>query len=236
MQTDVEVLRYGQVRFRHELKYAANEAEARMVATRMAALLQRDRHAGRSGSYTITSLYFDTPYDEALRQKIEGFTKREKFRIRYYGTGPQFCKLEKKLKSNGLCSKRSVRITPCEARRVLAGDIGFLLEGSDPLMVEFYSKLRGQLLKPCVVVRYERQAFTCPMGNTRVTVDENVRSSLSVSRFFDADTRGFDPMNGLAVVEVKYDSYLPAHVGNVVAALGRSAQACSKYALGRRFG
>ena len=59
------------------------------------------------GSYRVTSLYFDTPYDTALREKLDGVDRREKFRLRYYGELPGFLKLEKKFKVDGLCGKRS---------------------------------------------------------------------------------------------------------------------------------
>lgn len=236
MQLRLDIRRYGQISYRHELKYMANDAEAHMVATRMAALLERDSHAGQSGTYSITSLYFDTPYDTALRQKIEGFSKREKFRIRYYGKDPSFCRLEKKIEANGMCAKRGARLSPGEVKRLLRGEYAFLLDGADPLHLEFYSKLRGQLLRPCVVVRYEREAFSWALGNTRVTVDRNVRSTSGVARFLEDPSDGFDALQGLSVVEVKYDAFLPGVVRDVVATLGRSAQACSKYALGRRYG
>ena len=236
MQSQIDITRHSPVNYRHELKYLANDAEARMVATRMATLLERDCHAGRSGTYIVTSMYFDTPYDTALRQKIEGFSKREKFRIRYYGSQPSSCRLEKKIKANGLCAKRSARLSPCEVERIIKGDGAFLLDGADPLHLEFCSKLRGQLLRPCVVVRYEREAFSWALGNTRVTIDRNVRTTSGVMRFLEVPFDGFDALQGLSVVEVKFDAFLPSVVRDTVAALGRSAQACSKYVLGRRYG
>ena len=50
-----------------------------------AKLFPHDPHAGADGTYRVTSLYFDTPYDSALREKLDGVNRREKFRLRYYG-------------------------------------------------------------------------------------------------------------------------------------------------------
>ena len=130
-----------------------------MLARRLRSLFPHDPHAGPDGSYQVTSLYFDTPYDDALREKIDGAGRREKFRLRYYGTEPTFLKLEKKFKINGLCGKRSAQLTLGQAERLLAGEHGFLLESGDPLLTELYSKLRGRCLGPRTVVRYDREAF-----------------------------------------------------------------------------
>ena len=43
-----------------------------MLASRLGKLFPRDGHAGPDGSYRVTSLYFDTPYDTALREKLDG--------------------------------------------------------------------------------------------------------------------------------------------------------------------
>src|SRR5699024_5156683 len=109
--------------------------------------------------YRVTSLYFDTPYDSALREKLDGVNRREKFRLRYYGTDTSFIRLEKKFKENGLCGKRSARVTAEEVRLLLAGEYRFLLESGDPLLAELYSKLMGKGLRPKTVVRYDREAF-----------------------------------------------------------------------------
>ena len=37
-------------------------------------------------SYTVTSLYFDTPYEDNFNEKVDGIISREKFRIRKYST------------------------------------------------------------------------------------------------------------------------------------------------------
>lgn len=225
---------YAPCTFRHELKHQVNHAEARVLSARLALLFGRDAHAGPDGTYRITSLYFDTPYDEALRQKIEGIDRREKFRLRYYGGAPSFVKLEKKIKQGGLCSKRSSRLTLGEARRIIEGDTAFLLESDDPLKVELYSKMRGKLLAPRIVTAYDREAYTYAPGNCRITIDRNLRSA-TPEHFLDA---AFSlPVNdGVVVVEVKYDAFLPDIVRMAVQIPNRRHAAYSKYAMCRKFG
>ena len=78
------------VSFRHELKQLITQAEDRILAERLGRLFEHDSHAGPTGVYRVNSLYFDTPDDKALNQKIAGVSRREKFRLRYYGNDPSF--------------------------------------------------------------------------------------------------------------------------------------------------
>ena len=72
---------------RHELKHQISPPEDLVLSGRLRRLFPHDRHAGADGSYRVTSLYLDTPYDAALREKLDGVDRREKFRLRYYGDG-----------------------------------------------------------------------------------------------------------------------------------------------------
>ena len=81
------------LRLRHEVKHQISPQEDLVLASRLGKLFPRDGHAGPDGSYRVTSLYFDTPYDTALREKLDGVDRREKFRLRYYGERPDFLKL-----------------------------------------------------------------------------------------------------------------------------------------------
>ena len=131
------------IRLRHERKHQISLPEDLVLAGRLRKLFVHDPYAGADGVYRVTSLYFDTPYDAALREKLDGVDRREKFRLRYYGTDTSFLRLEKKIKAGGLCGKRSARLTPEEAGRLLAGEYDFLLKKEEPLLTELYSKLRG---------------------------------------------------------------------------------------------
>ena len=83
------------LRLRHEVKHQISPQEDLVLSGRLRRLFPHDRHAGADGSYRVTSLYLDTPYDAALREKLDGVDRREKFRLRYYGERPDFLKLEK---------------------------------------------------------------------------------------------------------------------------------------------
>lgn len=219
-------------RLRHEEKHQVNLREALVLSRRLEKLFPRDPHAGPEGSYQVVSLYYDDPYDTALRQKLDGVNRREKFRLRYYGKEAAFFKLEKKYKVKGLCGKGSCRLSREEGERLLRRDFAFLLEKEEPLAREFYTKLRRGLA-PKTVVRYTREAFLYAPGNVRVTLDGDIRAGAPEQ--FLIPKKLLPALGGLAVVEVKYDAFLPEIVKLAVQVPNRQGTACSKYALCRRY-
>lgn len=223
------------LKLRHEYKFSINQADDHLVASRLRKLFQHDAHANQDGSYRVSSLYFDTPHDKALRQKIDGISNREKFRIRYYNKDLSFIRLEKKIKKDKLNAKFNTMITKDQVGRLLKGDIDFLLSSKDELMIELYSKMKGQLLKPKSIVTYHREAFQYIPGNVRITIDRKLQTTLNSEHFLDVDTPHMDAETTYNIFEVKYDEFLPEIVKMAVQIPNRQARENSKYALSRRF-
>ncbi len=222
------------ISFRHEMKHQITLHEDRILSGRLDRLFSHDSHAGTGGCYQVTSLYFDTPDDKALRQKVSGVSRREKFRIRYYGEDLSFIRLEKKIKEGGLCAKRSTRLTAEQVELLLGGRIRFLTDSGDPLMIELYSKMKGELLRPVTVVNYEREAFVYSPGNVRVTLDRKLRTGMSPNVFFSPRTT-LIPVGGDHILEVKYDAFLPELVRLAVHMPDRKTGTYSKYAVCRKY-
>jgi hypothetical protein len=223
------------LKLRHELKFSINQADDQVVTSRLRKIFQHDEFADADGSYRVNSLYFDTPYDKALRQKIDGVSRREKFRIRYYNEDLNFIRLEKKIKFDKLNAKYNARLTAEEIQKILNGDYQFLLESEDELKIEFYSKLKGQLLEPKTIVTYNREAFKFSPANVRITVDRNLRTTINPYHFLNPSSAQFDVERGFSIFEVKYDEFLPEIVKMAVQIPNRQARENSKYALSRRF-
>ncbi len=237
MTTDksAAVIRKEPVKLRHEIKYSINAFDDVILAERLKKIFHHDRHADSHGSYRVSSLYFDTPYDKALCEKLAGVRNREKFRIRYYNEDLSYIKLEKKYKKGNLCAKRSMSLTCDQVRSILRGEIDFLLEREEALACEFYSKIRGQLLSPKAMVSYEREAFLYEPGNVRITIDRNLSSELMTRGFPAERGRMADVSGGLRVLEIKFDEFLPDIVRMAVQVPSRRNVAFSKYAECRRF-
>ena len=223
------------MKLRHEYKFSINGADDYIVSNRLRKLFKQDEFADEFGNYRVSSLYFDTPNDKALRQKLDGVSEREKFRIRYYNDDLSFIRLEKKIKKAHLNAKFNTMLSKDDVEKIIKGDIDFLLHSKDALKIELYSKMRGQLLKPISIVTYEREAFQYIPGNVRITVDRNVRTTLSPKHFLDVDAVHMDVERDFTIFEVKYDNFLPEIVKLAVQIPDRQARENSKYALSRRF-
>ena len=88
-------------KYRNEWKYHCAQSELAAVEQRLAAVLERDSHAGEDGRYGVHSLYFDDLYNTCASDTQSGLGRRYKYRIRYYGSKPEYLRLERKEKLNG---------------------------------------------------------------------------------------------------------------------------------------
>jgi len=204
------------------------------VRQRMRAVAKPDEHA-INGRYKIRSLYFDTPTDRALREKIDGVDRREKFRIRYYNDDLSVIRLEKKSKVSGLCHKESAPLTADEARAIVNGDLSWMLKSNRPLVQELYVKMMSQGLRPKVIVDYIREPFVYAPGNVRVTLDYDIRTGLRCTDFLDPDCVMIPAGDVPVILEVKWDAYLPDIIRSAVQ-IDRRSGAFSKYAASRIYG
>lgn len=224
--------------YRHELKYGIDYGQYLSLRQRLKTVMQTDPHADADGRYRIRSIYFDNYKDKALREKTDGILKREKFRIRYYNDDFSRITLEKKQKQDHLCKKDSAFLTRAECERILSGDIAWMPNRLEPLILEFYAKMKQELLKPRVLVSYIREPYLYVAGNVRVTFDFDVRTSLfhSLSLKKDIpDVAAWDSP-GTVILEIKYDAYLPEVVSHLLQMGELRQQAFSKYAISRKFG
>lgn len=221
--------------FRHEWKHIISLADMVILQGRLPTLMQPDPHA-IEGKYEIRSLYFDDPTDKALREKLDGVNRREKFRIRYYNGDTSLIHLEKKSKTGGLCSKQSVVLQREEAQAVADGDYAWMRQSTDPLVTEFYSKLLSQQLRPKTIVDYTREPYLFSAGNVRVTIDYNIRTGLQCTDFLNPACITIPAGSAPIILEVKWDAYLPDIIRDAVQLSGRSFCAFSKYAACRIYG
>ena len=223
------------IRYRHEWKHELAYVDLLAIRARLRAVAQPDPHA-TGGKYLIRSLYFDTPTDKALREKVDGVNLREKFRIRYYNLDPSFIRLEKKSKRGGLGTKYSAPLTEVQTRAIVAGDIDWMRDSPHALIQELYCKMRYQRLEPKTIVEYTREPFVYAPGNVRVTFDYDLHTGLGRTDFLDADCVTIPAGDAPILLEVKWDDYLPSIIRDCVQTPGRRVTAFSKYAQCRIYG
>ena len=218
--------------FRHEWKHIINQGDAVILRQRLKAVMKTDKNA-LDGKYFIRSLYFDTPADTALREKIDGVSRREKFRIRFYNFDTSVIHLEKKSKISGLCSKQSTDLTEEQVVKIINGSIDWMETDENALIRELYRKMTVQQLKPKTIVDYWREPFVYEAGNVRVTIDYEIRTGLGSKDFFSKDCPTVSVPDSPIVLEVKWDEFLPTVIRNAIQIGDRRTSAFSKYAICR---
>lgn len=221
--------------YRHEWKHSISRPDMLMLRQRLRAVMEPDPHT-IDGKYFIRSLYFDTPGDTALREKLDGVSRREKFRIRCYNHDTSLIHLEKKSKLAGLGSKLSAPLSPQQVQSILDGDLGWMLSSSQPLIQELYCKMATTRLRPRTIVDYTREPFVYGPGNVRVTIDYDIRTGLRSTGFLDPDCITIPAGDSPIILEVKWDGFLPDIIRSAVQLESRQASAFSKYAQCRIYG
>ena len=109
---------------------------------------------------------------------------------------------------------------------------------SNELLKELYTKMRYQRLKPRVLVSYVREPYIYKSGNVRVTFDSKVRTSLFRKDFLTeqgSDISATETPEDM-ILEVKYDTFLPEVIQDIIQGRDMRQQAFSKYGACRRFG
>ncbi len=221
--------------YRHEWKHMISYSDQLILRQRLGAVMQPDPYAV-NGKYWIRSLYFDTPADTALREKLDGVSRREKFRIRYYNQNTGLIHLEKKSKLAGLGNKQKAVLTAQEAQKIVDGDLDWMLFSGRPLVQELYSKMRTKQLRPKTIVDYTREPFVYAPGNVRVTMDYDIRTGLGCTDFLDPHCATVPAGESPIVLEVKWDAFLPDNIRAAIQLGSRRVSAFSKYAQCRIYG
>ena len=218
--------------FRHEWKHEINRSDQLVLEQRLRSVAKSDEHS-MDGKYQIRSLYFDNAADKVLREKLEGISVREKFRLRYYNGDLSYIMLEKKSKRGDLGIKESCPIEEEEVQAILSGNYDWMQNSDRALIRELYSKIYQQGLRPKTIVDYTREAFVYSAGNVRVTLDENIRTGLFGLDFLNPDCPMIPIENQPIILEVKWDQFLPTIILDAVLLKGRQTTSFSKYAASR---
>lgn len=224
-------------RYRHELKYVVDERTMSICYERLKNFCQLDGHTNEGRSYQIRSVYFDDYKDSYFYENECGVDRRHKYRIRIYNHSEKYISLEKKSKSRGMTLKKSVSIEKNMVDSLLHNiQTPYALNECDGLLLEFMLKREMELLKPVIIVQYERIPFIYNDGNVRVTLDKNISGSRDFEHFFKEDLLTRPIMEtGNHVLEIKYDEFLPGFLQKQLNLGNLQRCSYSKYYLCRRF-
>lgn len=221
----------GSEAYRHELKYLISYGEKAALETRMRPVLRPDPHA-QNGGYFIRSLYFDDYWHSAYEEKDAGVLLRKKYRIRIYDCSDRIIKLERKEKFDSYIYKEDATLTRAELDNILAGTYDFLLHSSQSLCREFYHECVSNMLRPRVIVDYDREPWIMDAGTVRITFDKDVRAAVGGWNIFDPALPALPVLEpGKLVMEVKFTEFLPQIVRDLLPPRAQELTAVSKYVL-----
>jgi len=200
--------------------------------------LERDPNS----SYIVSSLYFDKPvllpdYDD----KAGGFLRRKKVRARIYGETIDNIDgvwLEIKEKYDMMIYKRRIIISVSEWNELLKlytinNALRRRLNDKERrILEEFIFDIASVGRRPHILVSYKRKPFFYYFGSrkVRLTLDYQI-SALSTSRF-GSIKKPMDVLSGWAVIELKYNEFLPVAIRCLIEKYNLGRDAYSKYALG----
>lgn len=218
--------------YRHEYKYLISRADAELLKLRLPHIMERDPHAGETGQYTIRSLYFDDFANTAYYDKVDGVNYRAKYRIRFYNYDASILKLEKKEKNGNLTRKTAQTITKRDAQALEFALSSGCPDTKEGLVEELRLQFVSQGLRPRALVDYDRTPFICRDGNTRITLDENVRTRPYIAHLFASPRAMISAMDADQVIlEVKFDDFLPGYLATALADIPKVNMAISKFAM-----
>lgn len=223
---------------RHELKFFISEMQYHLLKDALEKVLDRDPNGDANNEYHIRSLYFDTVYDTALHDKLDGDPARDKYRIRIYNLTDKVIKLECKTKVGSLISKRSLTIPRDLCEQLMAADPTGLESTRSGLLGDVYREMATNLLRPVVLVDYVRQAYLHPAEEVRITFDRQLRTGLYSTDLFNPAVPTIPPFDHDEIIlEVKYNRVMPPYIRDLLTTYcgGAVQTAISKYTWCRRF-
>lgn len=217
---------------RREQKYYMKTADALKLQRELNVLLARDSHS-KKGAYRVKSLYFDSYANRDYFEKLGGFEKRKKIRLRIYDEDSETVKLELKEKQGEYQHKYSLPLSRQEARRMMNGDYGILLARQEETACRIYNILRQGGYRPAVIVEYDRLAYVYQNYSTRITFDSGVRSDEICLDLFARRNCSRVENGEFVILEIKYNGYLAGFIGSVLQKYCLNQVSVSKYGEGR---
>ena len=224
-----------QLKYRYELKYPCDEVQLAIIKSRLSQFMTHDPYA-KNGSYTIRSMYFDNYQNRCFHENENGTDPREKFRIRIYNADSHRISLECKRKEHGKTYKTACILSYEQYCQLLDNGRGLKLSTAPDLLRKFWFLMNTQGFRPSVIVEYDRMPYVYELGNVRITLDCNIRSSNDFDHFLDKNliTRPILPQ-GNHLMEVKYDELLPDFIKSALELGALRRTSFSKFFLCRKY-
>ena len=219
---------------RFEIKYLINNNKYHLLTNELKKLFKLDNH----GIYYNQSIYFDTFDNEFYNDKIEGYKKRIKPRIRAYRSNiyaePTNICLEFKIRYSQCIKKERIFIDHDLANKLVKGHTlnKHILDNN--YILQKFNKLKiNKNIHPVINISYKREAyFSDIFRNLRITFDSQFMSSFLISGLklpYGSIIYPISPKN--SIMELKYNKYLPTYFIQLIQKYELQQQTISKFGL-----
>lgn len=226
MESVLNVLRY-------ERKYTPSYKELEYLKRKLKFFMNLDNHSNNHKGYKVRSVYFDSYNDCDYKDKLDGLNVRKKIRIRIYDEDDLYAKIEVKNKIGDKQKKTSIILSKEDAIKIIKKDFSPLLKNTCEHSLWLYSVMSKNLYRPVCMIEYDRYAFTHESNKIRVTIDSDIKYSITNFNIFDKSAILIPCLN-TPVLEVKYNGYLLDPVRKILANLSLVECAVSKYVMARK--
>lgn len=201
-----------------------------------------DKHAvnREKNTYTVRSIYFDTPDLLFYREKIEGVPYRIKLRIRGYNRAaddsPVFFEIKRKHMIP--MTKNRAPLPYATVKDILEGRVdptsvqGLKNERQMEDLKRFLFQLHIGSLAPTVLVVYDREPYEAKEDSTvRITFDKDLRSAPLPSIHDLYTDRLKSVLENHFILEVKYNRHYPEWMQSITNAFNIKQCSASKYCM-----
>lgn len=221
---------------RHEFKYLIRSERCAEIESFVSPHLELDKYSQSRArnSYTVRSIYYDSPAFTCYYEKYNGEKNRRKYRVRTYNDSAATF-LECKQRRGGTYTKQKVRLrdeklTALDERHGLDATI---LNPSD-VFGQLLLRMDRWQYQPTALVVYDRIAYVYPgqQDTIRITFDRNLRGLVFPELDEIREEAHLAPLlYGWTILEVKFNDIVPRFLDKLVAMFELQRQACSKYGL-----
>ncbi|MBR3311836.1 MAG: polyphosphate polymerase domain-containing protein [Solobacterium sp.] len=210
---------------RTEDKYVINEDQAEMFLEACDAYIKKDLYY----SYTVHSLYYDSPGNDLMIRGLEKPMYKTKIRLRSYGDPAENSAvyIETKKKFGDIVYKRRLGMSAEEATDYLEYGIPHHLKNNTADEIEYLLNLYNPEAKALIL--YDRTCYAAVSEkDVRITFDRNIRyRTQSPDLYEKGNEKLLSP--GTIVMEIKVSDRYPMWLCRVLTAMRLYRSSFSKY-------
>jgi hypothetical protein len=216
--------------FAAELKFVVPASSAAQIRAWARANLLPDPNGSGDArdEYRIHSIYFDTEDFDVYHRR--GSYGRSKFRIRRYGEAETIF-LERKLRTNGMLTKRRSAATLPELEKLLQPQPNGPWSGA-----WYHRRLLLRRLRPVCQINYHRMArlYMGTHGPVRFTMDEQICAAPADCLSFANGVTSKQLLTNEVIIELKYRVEIPPIFKLLMEEFAMPSAKMSKYRLAAR--